>query len=355
MAFTGLFKVNSSRRKKKTVDTKDYVLIGENGSYFEDLDAAYLSSPTATMALLKFHEFCVPTGLLDNYQKLWKKVENDFIRYGYYVLNVTYNVDGIVDKEEIIYRNAKHYVVKDEDDNGNASTFKNIKTGAIYPAFNSNPEIVKAQILATEGGFKKYKGQIYMYNDSSLPYRITPLYSVLDWMKTERNSSTYVSKACDNAMFGNNIFVMKKSSDATAKEIEIIDTVKEALAGVKGVDEAAQNLLLEWDGDIDDVPKLMQKLSISNDVNVDLLNATDDKAESKICTACYGFPRILISQSEGIFGNSGEAITVATELWAKTCQREATNILDGFKEIGFNILKTDPTDGSTIDPDNIGA
>ena len=146
---------------------------------------------------------------------------------------------------------------------------------------------------------------------------------------------------------------MKKSSDASAKELEIIDTVKETISGVKGVEEAAQNILLEWEGDLEDVPKLISKVSISNDINVELLNTTDEKAESKICVACYGFPRILISQSEGIFGNSGEAIQVATDLWAKTCQREANNILDGFKEIGFNILKTLPN-ADTIDPDNRG-
>ena len=172
-------------------------------------------------------------------------------------------------------------------------------------------------------------------------------------MKVESDSSTYVSKACDNAMFGNNIFVMKKSSDASAKELEIIDTVKETISGVKGVEEAAQNILLEWEGDLEDVPKLISKVSISNDINVELLNTTDEKAESKICVACYGFPRILISQSEGIFSNSGEAIQVATDLWAKTCQREANNILDGFKEIGFNILKTLPN-ADIIDPDNSG-
>jgi hypothetical protein len=138
-------------------------------------------------------------------------------------------------------------------------------------------------------------------------------------------------------MFGNNLFLIKKSSDASAKEIEVIDSVKEILAASKGVDETAQNLLLEYEGDTEDVTKLISKVSISNEINVDLLNASDSKAESKICVACYGFPRILISQSEGVFGNSGEALTVATEMWAKTCQRESTNILDGFKKIGIEI------------------
>jgi hypothetical protein len=335
MGFTDIFKINSVTRRKKTVDTKGHVLLGEGGLFFKEMDEAYLQSPTATMCLLKFNEYCVPVGLLDDYQELWKKIVNDYIRYGYYILNVEYNVDGKV--IGVTYRNPKHFVVKDKDDNDNASTFLNTKTETVYPTFNSNVTIVKSQFA--KEGFEKYKGQIYMYNDSAMPYRITPMYSVLDWMKVENDSSTYVSKACDNAMFGNNLFVVKKSSDASEKELEVLESIKEILSSAKGVDEAAQNLLLEYEGDIDDVTKLIAKVSISNDINVDLLNTTDDKAQSKICTACYGFPQILISQSEGIFGNSGEAIATAEDLWAKTCQKEALNILDGFKEIGITTVK----------------
>lgn len=352
MAFTDIFKVKSSRKKKKAVDTKGVILIGENGSYFKDLDNAYLNSPTATMALLKFHEYCVPADLSDAYQALWKRVENDYIRYGYFCLYAPYTVDADVDTGNVEYRPASDYRIKEQDDTGKASIIINIKTGAEFPVFNSDKAVVKAQFL--KEGYKKFKGQIYMYNDSSLPYRLTPLYSVLNWMQTEGNAGTFVSKTCDNAMFGNNLFIIKKSSDASARELEILEGVKEAISGVKGVEEAAQNLLLEYEGDIDDVTKLLSKVSISNDANVDLMNSVDEKAEQKICTACYGFPRILISQSEGIFGNSGEAMQVATDLWAKTCQREAANILDGFKEVGLNILNTIPN-GCTNDTDSIPA
>jgi hypothetical protein len=343
--WTELFKVVTTRKKEKKVDTKGFVILGEKGAYFQDLDSAYLKSSTATMALLKFAEFCVPAGLLDEYQELWKKVVNDYIRYGYYLIHVEYNIDGT--PIAYTYRHPQFYVVKDKDDNDNASTFKNIKKDDVYPTFNKSVKVIKSQFA--KEGFDKFLGQIYMYNDSSQPYRITPLYSVLDYMKMEGNASTYAVKACDNAMFGNNIFMVKKSSDASPKELEIIDSIKEILSGAKGVDETAQNLLLEYQGDIDDVSKLLAKVSISNDVDMDKLSASDDKAEAKICTACYGFPRILISQSEGVFGNSGEAITVASALWAATCQREAANILDGFKKIGFKITKDD---ASTIDPNN---
>ena len=37
MAFTNIFKVNSSRKKKKAVTVKDYVYIGDNGSYTQFL------------------------------------------------------------------------------------------------------------------------------------------------------------------------------------------------------------------------------------------------------------------------------------------------------------------------------
>lgn len=332
--FTDFFKV-LGKKKKKAVDTKGYVQLGNDGLFFENLDTAYLNSPTATMALLKFHEYCVPDNLIQKYQSLWKRLENDYIRYGYYLLLVEYDIDA--KPINWVYLNPKKYVVKDVDDNDNASTFKCLTSGREFPTFNSNVTVVKSQFA--KDGFEKFAGQIYMYNDSSLPYRITPLYSVIKWMRTEADASTYIDKACDNAMFGNNIFVIKKSSSATDAELEVIDNVKEAISSVKGVDETAQNLMIEYSGDIEDVTKLLSKVSISNDVNVDLLNAADDKASEKICLACYGFPLILVKQSEGVFGNSGEAIAVATAEWAKTCKREANNILDGLKEVGLIITE----------------
>lgn len=344
--FTGFFQVISTRKRKKAVDTKGYVLIGEDGLFFERLDKAYLNSPTATMCLLKFLEYCTPVGLLPKYASLWDKLKSDYIRYGYFLLNVRYTIDG--DVKDFIYKNPKHFLIKDKDDNENASTFKNIKTGKVYPTFNRDPTIVKSQF---KGDYKKYLGQIYMYNDSSQPYRITPMYSVQKWMEAEDDSATYSSKACDNAMFGNNLFIIKKSSDASARELEIIDTVKQTISSVKGVEEAAQNLLLEYSGDIEDVTKLLSKVSISNDIDADLLNATDGKAAKRICTACYGFPEILISNNDGLFGNSGEALETAEKFWANTCLKEANKMLNAFTQIGIPITKEMPQDASTINTD----
>jgi len=334
--FTSFFKVVSTKKKKKPVDTKGYVQI-DGGLFFERMDTAYLSSPTATMAILKFLEYCIPAGLLPEYVPLWNKIKSDYIRYGYYLLNVTYDVDANV--TGFIYKNPKHFLIKDKDDNDNASTFINIKTNKVYPAFNKDKAVVVSQY--PDEGYLKYTGQIYMYNDSSMPYRITPLYSVEKWMSLEADAATYVAKASDNAMFGNNIFVIKASSDASAKELEVIGEVKEALSGAKGVEETAQNLLIEWKGDIEDVTKLLTKVSISNEIDVDLFNATDEKASQKICTACYGFPEILISNNDGLFGNSGEAIQTANQLWQDTCMREADKMLTGFAEIGIPITKVE--------------
>ena len=168
-------------------------------------------------------------------------------------------------------------------------------------------------------------------------------------MELENDASTYVSKASDNAMFGNNIFVVKASSSdlsdtspEATKEREILSDIKEALTEAKGIENTAQNILLEWKGDTEDVTKLITKVSISNDVNVDLLNSVDDKAESKICVACYNFPKILLFQSDGIFGDSGAAIQTATNLWSLSCQREANNMLDAFKAIGIKITEETP-------------
>ena len=353
--FAEIFKIVTGRKKKKKVDAKGYVQLGADGAYFERLDEAYLNSPTATMVLLKFHEYCVPAGLLDDRQALWKKIENDYIRYGYFVLNIPYSVDGIV--ADALYRDPKDYFIKERDDNGNAATYINNKTGTVYPAFNSNINVVKSQFQ--EKGYEKFLGQIYMYNDCSLPYRITPLFSVVKWMEIENDAAMYVSKASDNAMYGNNIFIVKASSSdlsdmspEAVKEREILSGISEALTEAKGVENTAQNILVEWKGDTEDVTKLIHKVSISNDLNVDLFDSADDKAESKICVACYNFPKILLFQNDGLFGDSGAAIQTATNLWSASCQKEAANILDAFKTIGISITKeTTPTDGSNSNPD----
>jgi len=82
-----------------------------------------------------------------------------------------------------------------------------------------------------------------------------------------------------------------------------------------------------------------------------LLNATDEKASKKICTACYGFPEILISNNQGLFGNSGEALKTAEEFWSNTCLKEANKMLNAFAQIGISITKTEPQDASTINTD----
>lgn len=353
--FTDFFKVVSTKKRKKPADTKGYVQI-DGGLFFERLDSAYLNSPTATMCILKFLEYCIPAGLLEEYKPLWHKIASDYIRYGYYLLNVTYDVDANV--TGFIYKNPKHFLIKDKDDNDNASTFINIKTGKVYPTFNKDKTAVKSQY--PKEGYLKYTGQLYMFNDTSMPYRITPFYSVQKYMEGEADAATYIEKASDNAMFGNNIFVIKASSDQTAKELEIIGEVKEALSGAKGVTETAQNLLIEWKGETEDVTKLLTKVSISNDIDVDLFNAADEKASKKICMACYGFPEILISNNDGLFGNSGEALAVAEKFWTNTCVKEANKMLEGFTLIGIPITKTvtevtPPTNGSTNNPDPIGA
>lgn len=355
--FSSLFKLVSKRKKNKSVDTKGYITIGDDGLFFQQMDEAYLNSPTATMCLLKFQEFCKLENLKKEYLEIWNKINSDYVRYGYFILQITYNIDAEIDG--VVYRSVKDFLAKEKDDNENISTFKNIKTGKEYPIFNPDKTVVKKQFEAV--GYENFCGQIFMYNDTAMPYRITPLYSVLKWMVIEADSATYVAKASENAMFGNNIFVIKKSSsdindlsDGAIREREIISEINEMLTDSKGVEKTAQNYLLEWSGDTEDVTKLIGKVSISNDVNVDLLNAVDSKAQSKICVAFYNFPKILMYESENLFGDSGAAINTATALWKQTCEREANKIKSIFDEMGIYILETPQTNGIT-DPNNIGA
>ena len=344
MGFIDLFTVKTkSRRKSKAVSTEGYISLGSDGSFFKDMDAAFLNSPTGTMVYLKFIEHCTFDNIEDYYVPIWRKIRSDYFKYGYFLLLVEYDIDGKV--TAVFYRNPKKYVVKDFDDNDNASTFKNIASGKVYPTFNPNKEVLKAQF--EKEGFEKFSGQIYMYNDSPLAYRITPLFSVLRDMQFEANASVYKEKANENAFFGNNIFVVKEPSNPTDRDTQIINDLRGVLKGSKGVEEASQNVLLTAKGDIEDVSKLLYKVSISNDIDIDLMEKSKDSASDTICMAAYCFPTILANKSEGIFGNSGEAIQVAMNIWKETCKTEAEKIYSAFQEIGIEILKPEVQNDDT--------
>lgn len=326
--------------KEKT----DFVKLVKEGDYFKKMDEAIRESPTASMAVLMFKKYCELPNLKPSFLPYWARIVDEKIKYGFFTLWVEYSVD--LEPKAVHFRLSKDYRAKKMDDLGRVSQFLNVRTGKIFPAFNKDKEVLKAQIEAA-GGFAKFTGQIYQYNTTTAPYELSVFVPVFKWMQVEADTPTHITSSAENALFGNSIFIMKKGAESSAGEdpekrvVTNTDKVIHALKNAKTVDNSGTNHVLTVNTE-EDLSKVFAKFDIGNNIDLDKFNNVDDKAGKKICTAAYGFPQILANPTEGIFGNSGEAYKTANAIWVETCQYEALRIEDAFKEIGVPIQDTPP-------------
>ncbi len=334
--------------KKPVTEKKDFVKLIEKGDYFTEMDTAIMNSPTASMAVLMFKKYCVLPNLKPSFAPYFEKIKHEKISYGYFTLWVEYNAD--LEVKAAYFRLSKNYRVKYKDDLGKASMYYNVNTKAEFPAFNSDKKVVAAQIKKA-GGFDKFTGQIYQYNTTTANYEYSVFFPVFKWMEIEADTPTFITASADNALFGNNIFVMKKGAESSVGEgaegeprpMTNTDAVIGALRQAKTVKNSGTNHVLTVDTE-DDVKNIFTKVAIGNDIELDKFNNVDDKAGKKICTAAYCFPQILANPSEGLFGDSGKAYQAAIDFWAKTCEFEALKIEAAFLEIGVSIQNVDPAE-----------
>lgn len=327
-------------------EKKDFQKLVDEGDYFGELDQVIRDSPTASMAVLMFKKYCELPNLIQSFTPQWERIKDEKIKYGFFTLWVEYDIDFNVKSAH--FRQSRFYRAKEMDDLGRATQYVNTRTDKVFPAFNSNKTVVAAQVEAA-GGFDKFAGQIYQYNTTSAPYELSVFVPVFNWMKIEADAPTHISASADNALFGNNIFLMKKAAESSNEEdengnkrVSNTDRVIAALRQAKTVKNSGTNHVITVDTE-EDLTKVFQKVEIGNNIDLDKFNAVDDKAGKKICTAAYCFPQILANPSEGLFGNSGEAYEAALSLWKSTCGFEALKILDAFLEIGVKITVDEPT------------
>jgi len=340
---------------KPVKEKKEFVKLIEKGDYFKEMDHAIMNSPTASMAVLMFKKYCGLPNIKPAYLTTFDKVKHEKIHYGYFTLWIEYDIDCNVKAAH--FRLSKNYRVKCKDDLGRASQYLNVNTNAVFPAFNKDKKIVAAQIEKA-GGFEKFTGQIYQYNTTTANYEYSVFYPVFKWMEIEADTPTFITASADNALFGNNIFVMAKDSESSEGEggegqpkvISNTDKVISALRQAKAVKNSGTNhvLTVNTEKKLDEV---FVKVPIGNDIELDKFNNVDDKAGKKICTAAYCFPQILSSPSEGLFGNSGDAYQTAIDFWSKTCEFEAAKIEAAFLEIGVLIQNIDPAEDAQQEED----
>jgi len=351
---------------KPVFEKKDFIKILKEGNYFKEMDEAIRNSPTASMAVLMFKKYCRLPNLKPEYAKLWNLIVDEKIKYGFFTLWVEFDSDYKV--KQVHFRPDKNYQPKEQDDIGAISQYLNTRTDKIFPAFNSDKIIVGKQVTKA-GGFGKFNGQIYQSNNTTSEYELSVFVPVFKWMGIEDDAPTHVTSAADNALFGNNIFIMAKAAETTeeadtitgeTKKVSNTDRVLNALKQSKSTKKTGTNHILTVDTE-KDLDKIFHKVEVGNNIDVNQFNTVDDKASKKICNAAYCFPQILANPDAGLFGNSGEAYRAALEIWEEVCYFEALRIEEAFTEIGISIQivdeaeKDQETEDNTVDQATLDA
>jgi len=339
---------------KPVFEKKDFVKILKEGNYFNEMDEAIRSSPTASMVVLMFKKYCKLPNLKPQYLSLWNKIIDEKIKYGFYTLWVDYTID--YDVKQVFFRPDKNYQPKEPDDIGAISQYLNTRTNKTFPAFNKDKTIVAKQVKKA-GGYSEFNGQIFQSNNTTGLYELSVFVPVFKWMGIEDDAPTHVTSASDNALFGNNIFIMAKAAESTEgvkgdnKKISSADKVLNALKQSKSTKKTGTNHILTVDTERD-LDKIFHKVEVGNNINVDQFNAVDDKASKKICNAGYCFPQILANPDSGLFGNSGEAYRAALEIWEETCYSVALEIEGDFERIGISLQTSNSAEENQESEDN---
>lgn len=200
---------------------------------------------------------------------------------------------------------------------------KKVKNAQRIDVFNSNKDVIQAQIDAAEG-IENYKGQIFYYNDGPYVYPLSPLHPSRDDAGSERQASTYKYTSLKKGFFGKTLVITAplvesalKNAESTDDKTLYQDQLKDrkdfretiqSFVGAENVD-GVLHLELEFDEKIDD--QIMFK-NIDSNIDDKLFEFTENSVRNNIRMCFNNVPAVLIETPDGaMFGNSGEGIVQA--------------------------------------------
>jgi len=189
-----------------------------------------------------------------------------------------------------------------------------------FDVFNPSIEIIKSQV-ENAGGFDKYKGQIFYYNDSNYTYPLSILHPGMLDGSSERQASVYKNTSLKKGFFGKTLVVTAPLVDGDLEKSESIDDQDEYKTQVNERDDFRKTIQkfigadnvdgvlhmeMEFNEKIEDV--ILFK-NIESNIDDKLFAHTESSVRTNIRICFNNVPSTLIESSEGkLFGSSGEAI-----------------------------------------------
>lgn len=358
---------------------------GENNDYSERIENHIEHSINATMVSNLFKRFLIGQGdealykqkanENQTYEELIDDIADEYKDHrGFYVL-VQYNPLG--ERKGFKHIPFTQVRITDVDSNNNPAKFvirsnwqryqeiveenKDDRPYKFRP-FNPDPEVVKSQIKS-DGGFSKFKGQIFYYNGGKKKYHypLAFIHSVINECDSDFRIQLQRNQRIRNG-FMNHYIIMGppqidpqlRFPDSQLSKEDLIEKrrqeeaprIEEILNKSLGSENPARLTYIEAQNEDDNIKELFDFIELKASDEDGLFEKNENQIKTNIRKAYFNPKPILLDEDKGITGSSGEAMREAMEFYEKNVNHEKIKFSKALervfgKTVQFNSLLED--------------
>lgn len=358
---------------------------GENNDYSERIENHIEHSINATMVSNLFKRFLIGQGdealykqkanENQTYEELIDDIADEYKDHrGFYVL-VQYNPLG--ERKGFKHIPFTQVRITDVDSNNNPAKFvirsnwqryqeiveenKDDRPYKFRP-FNPDPEVVQAQIKS-DGGFSKFKGQIFYYNGGKKKYHypLAFIHSVINECDSDFRIQLQRNQRIRNG-FMNHYIIMGppqidpqlRFPDSQLSKEDLIEKrrqeeaprIEEILNKSLGSENPARLTYIEAQNEDDNIKELFDFIELKASDEDGLFEKNENQIKTNIRKAYFNPKPILLDEDKGITGSSGEAMREAMEFYEKNVNHEKIKFSKALervfgKTVQFNSLLED--------------
>lgn len=345
---------------------------GENNDYSEEIERALNNSPSGSRAVEMFSKFIYGSGIDEKLNpkfedgtllsEVAKDVIDDVVKQNGAFIHVSYGIDVNETTKEIIFlpKQPKSLIyhncrVSSQDDerhegmilykifnkNEESVTKKEKKSKKKYYPFNTNQEVIKAQINADakEAGYtddnwsekiKHYRGQVmYLNLTPKFRYAISKFDSVFNDLDTEYRIGVYFNSSTRGGFLGK-LAVLTQGLDE-----EVSENIKEDMQNWLGAEGSSDIYHLDVES-IDNLDNVLKIINVPSQFNDKQFSVVQPSIRRNILGAANNLPEGLAFANEGtLFAGSGESYIQMKNFYWEQCEWERQKIEDAFWKMGF--------------------
>lgn len=227
--------------------------------------------------------------------------------------------------------------IKDWDEK---TAFANQKIDKWFYPFNSNKDVILAQIQADNDGdisdlteaIQNYRGQVYYLNlTPEYVYAESPIHAAYNDADTENRISIYTNKQTRDGFLGKTI-VLTQGLDEEQEE-----QINEDLKSFLGAENSSQVMKFNVE-QADNLENFLKVIQLEAQFDDKLFEVTDKRILRNLFGAFNNIPPALVISSDGaLFSTSGETYREMKEFYSEQTREEREKLERALYHIGFPI------------------